>query len=477
MTQTTKTRGFEAASRRDRTSGWRTTGASANNEIGPALAKLRERCRDLARNDAYIARAMNVIRTNVVGTGIRPSIDGDQPIEALWKQWAETPACDADGVHDLYGLQGLAMRAVAESGEVLIRWRPRRASDKLPVPLQLQVIEADHLDLSKDGVSDREGHRWIQGVEFDAIGKRVAYWLHRNHPGDRAFAGLLESVRVPAEQILHLYRVDRPGQVRGVPWASPIAVRSRELKDYEDAQILRQKIAACFAAFEHDSPYGSEDLSAGAGAGSGSDGDASDLGGTLGDDMIEPGMIHRLPAGKTVSFGQPPSIQNYDEFVKRQLRAIAMGLGISYESLTGDLEGVSFSSGRMGHLEFQRNIQAWQAGVMITQFCRPVWGWFLAAAELMGGRTPTDEPSWITPRREMIDPTREVPASIAAIRGGLTSLTEVIRSTGKDPAEVFATLAKEREMLAALGLTVESDPSMAKEWRMPDGQTDASDPG
>jgi lambda family phage portal protein len=458
-------RAFDAASRRDRTSGWHTTGASANNEIGPALNLLRDRCRDLARNDAYISRAMNVIRTNVVGTGIRPSLDGEQPIEARWKQWADTPACDADGVHDLYGLQGLAMRAVAESGEVLIRWRPRRTEDNLPVPLQLQIIEADHLDTSKDGVADRNSHRWVQGVEFDGRGKRVAYWIHRNHPGDRAFAGLLESVRVPADQILHLYRVDRPGQVRGVPWAAPVAIRTRELKDYEDAQLLRQKIAACFAAFEHDSPYGAEDLSkiSPAGGGEGSESD-----GSLGDEMIEPGMIHRLAAGKTVAFSQPPSIQNYDEFVKRQLRAIAVGLGLSYEALAGDLQGVSFSSGRMGHLEFQRNIQSWQASIMITQFCRPVWGWFLEAAKLMGERVPGVDHSWITPRREMIDPTREVPATIAAIRGGLGTLTDAIRAMGKDPEEVFRTLARERALLAELGLTVESDPSMAKEWRMPD---------
>ncbi|MEL6716738.1 MAG: phage portal protein, partial [Planctomycetota bacterium] len=319
-------------------------------------------------------------------------------IEAAWKRWAESTRCDADGRHNLYGLQSLAMRAIAESGEVLLRMRPRRVSDGLEIPMQLQLLEADHLDTSKDGDAERTGHTIVQGVEFNAIGRRVAYWVFRTHPGDARSSASRQSVRVTADRMLHLFRVDRPGQVRGVPWAAPIAVRAHELKDYEDAQLLRQKIAACFAVFREDTNVEMEPGPAAQAAQSEE--------GELGRDSVEPGMIEDLPAGKKVTFAQPPGVGGYDEFVTRQLRAVASGFGVSYEALTGDYSTVNFASGRMGHVEFQRNVTTWQNDLMVMQLCRPVWAWFEEAAELAGVRNEGLDPSWILPRREMFDPTR-----------------------------------------------------------------------
>ena len=334
------------------------------------------------------------------------------------------------------------------------------------MPIQLQVIEADHIDTMKDGPAEKEGHYWVQGVELDALGRRTGYWIFRNHPGDHRRSMSLESVFVPAQSMLHIYRVDRPGQVRGIPWAAPVVIRSRELKDYEDAQLLRQKIAACFALFRQDMAF---DLDADVASPA-----ASSEKEELGRDYVEPGMMIDLPAGKEIKFASPPSVSGYEEFVTRQLRAIAVGLGVSYEALTGDFSSVNFSSGRMGHIEFQRNVAAWQSAIMVTQFCRPVWRWFSTVATLMGVRDEGLQPSWILPRREMIDPTREVPAAIQKIRGGLTTLSDEIRSQGMDPAEVFLRLASERDLLNALGITTESDPAQAKEWRMPNAEGAAS---
>ncbi|MEO1700178.1 MAG: phage portal protein [Planctomycetota bacterium] len=454
-----QTRAYEAASRRSRMSGWLTPATSANSEARGALHLLRDRSRDLARNDPNIARALNVIRANVVGTGIRAQLDGDTAIEQAWKRWAESTDCDADGRHDLYGLQALVMRSVAESGEALVRLRPRRRSDGLSVPLQLQLLESDHLDTSKDGDTDHRGHRVVQGVEFDAIGRRVAYWIFQEHPGEYGPMRSLQSVRVPAESMLHIFRVDRPGQVRGIPWSAPVMIRARELKDYEDAQLLRQKIAACFVIFRQDQRVELANPD---------DPPPAEAPERLGRETIQPGIVEDVPAGQEVKFASPPSVGGYDEYVRRHLRAIAVGFGVSYEALTGDYSNVNFSSGRMGHLEFQRNVGAWQGDLVVNQLCRRVWMWFRTAASFVGiddgGLTPT----WILPRREMIDPTREVPATVAKIRGGLTTLSDAIRAEGADPTEVFRKLAEERKILNEMELTTESDPAQAKEWRMPD---------
>ena len=144
------------------------------------------------RNNPYAAKAIHAVVSNLVGTGIMPRARaGDAEIneaaDRLWARFAAT--CDADGLTDFSGLQALVVRAMVESGECLVRLRERRIEDGLPVPLQLQLLEADHLDTSKTGDLPNGGFV-VQGVEFDALGRRRAYWLFPVHPGEVAmFAG------------------------------------------------------------------------------------------------------------------------------------------------------------------------------------------------------------------------------------------------------------------------------------------------
>jgi lambda family phage portal protein len=154
---------------------------------------------------------------------------------------------------NFYGLQRLAMETIAEAGEVLIVKQPASTSDGLAIPMRLQVLEPDYLDTNRNGLAAISGGPIIDGVEFDKQGRRVAYWLFTSHPGgQRLMTTRFESVRVPAERVLHIYRVDRPGQVRGVPWLASAITRLKDLDDFEDAELMQQKVAACFGAFVTD---------------------------------------------------------------------------------------------------------------------------------------------------------------------------------------------------------------------------------
>src|SRR5690606_27084232 len=126
----------------------------------------------------------------------------------------------------------------------------RRLEDGLPVPLQLQVLEPDHLDAGRNETL-ADGGYILQGVEFDPLGRRRAYWLFPVHPGEAGIMGrgALVSRPAPARQILHLFERLRPGQVRGVPWFAPAILKLRDLDEYDDAELVRKKIEACFAAF------------------------------------------------------------------------------------------------------------------------------------------------------------------------------------------------------------------------------------
>ena len=282
----------------------------------------------------------------------------------------------------------------------------------------------------------------------------MAYHLFRDHPGDlRGLSSLAgQSQRVSASEILHIYRVDRPGQVRGVPWIAPVMLRLRDFDEYEDAQLIRQKIAACFSAFvrDLDSPT---DLSR----------KQIEMA-----ERLEPGIIEFLSPGQDIVFGNPPGIQGYAEYASQTLHAIAAGFGVTHEALTGDLSQVNFSSARMGWLEFHRNIEQWRWQTLIPQFCDPTWGWFLEASGLTGLMTDGVDVSWTPPRREMIDPTKETKAMIESVQAGFTTLSEVQRELGFVPSELLEEYKQDIDNVESLGLTLSS---VLQKGQQPTGQS------
>jgi lambda family phage portal protein len=168
-------------------------------------------------------------------------------VDAAFKAWAAV--CDAEGQLDFYGMQTLAVREMVEGGEVLARRRWRKPQDGLAVPVQVQLLEADFLDDNRSGYMPN-GNLAISGIEFDAVGRRTAYWLWKQHPGNN-FGWLQQSIvsnAVPASEIAHLYEKQRT-QARGVPWGSPVIRKLRDLDDYEFAEGIRKKIEASCVAF------------------------------------------------------------------------------------------------------------------------------------------------------------------------------------------------------------------------------------
>jgi capsid protein len=167
------------------------------------------------------------------------------------------------------------------------------------------------------------------------------------------------------------------------------------------------------------------------------------------------------------------------------LHGIAAGFGITYEALTGDLSQVNFSSARMGWLEFQRNLDAWRWAMFIPQFCNPVWEWFqdgVALSSLDDGlRTDIGNFSieWTAPRREMIDPQKEVAAMRDAIRCGLCTLSEAQRMLGYDPAKLLTEYKSDLDTLDKLQIKLDVDPrhmtAQGQAQSAPDAANDAAD--
>jgi lambda family phage portal protein len=444
------TRSYEAAQGGRRTTGWNRNKGDVNNVIRLAGDELRIHARDLVRNNGYARRAQRVIANNVSGWGIVPKPNGpsaelNAKLSAEWKAWADSPECETQGLHTFAGLQHMAMKAIFTDGEILFRRRFRRPEDGLSIPIQIQVLEADYLDRSKDYERGQEGGPIIQGVEFDAIGRRVAYWLFEQHPGNNRTTNNGVSKRVPASNVRHVFYSERPGQVRGVSWLAAAIVNLKELDEYEDAELMRQKIAACFAAFVTDTE--------GAGAPLGGLGGTNDDGNEI--ETFEPGMIAHLPPGRQITVASPPSVTN-DSFTTRNLRKIAAGLGITYEDLTGDYSQVNYSSARMGRIAHQANVRDWQANMIVPHLCGGVWAWVLEVLEIRDGVEPVGA-DWTVPPLPMLEPDKEGLAYSRLVRNGVLTHSDMIREQGGDPDAHFAEYAADLKRLDDLGIKLDSD--------------------
>lgn len=453
--------GYDAARQGGRVAGWGRPHTSASTEIQPALAFLRASGRDLVRNSAHANRALRVLSSHIAGTGVRPRalVSSPEPdtraalLRVTGEQWQRfADNCDPSGQLDFYGQQRLAMRAVAESGEALRIWMPEAEDGRLR--WRCRIIEGDLLDHQKNEVrADRS--RIVQGVEFDAAGRRVAYWLHETHPGDRYAVGRLtwDVRRVPAQFVDHIYEVLRPGQVRGVSWFAPVAMVLRDLDDLAEAEVVRKKLEACIAMVVHNA---NDDAETGAALASAEDDSGAPLRTTSGApvERLGPGMVLEARPGWGVDFHAPPASEGLVEHMKERLHAIAAGVGVTYTQMTGDLGEANYSSMRAGEMEFHRLVDVWQADLMVKQSGQPAWRRVMEAAQVNGTLRSDVVPlaTWTPPKRPWVDPQKDIAAAILEMRAGVRSPQEVIARLGRTPEELMAELKQWREMTAGLGL-------------------------
>ena len=452
---------YDGSSAGRRAHGWYAPSSDANVELMGSLVWLRNRSRDLVRNNPYAVKATEELVGNGVGTGIVPqSKTGnagiDKIIDAEWPFFVE--ACDTPQRLDFYGMQALVMRTMAESGESIVRFRPRLAQDNLRVPLQLQLLEADFLDHAR--TMGTVNGSVMQGVQFDLLGRRVAYWIFTYHPGGMLVLnprGGILSQPVPADQILHTYRVLRPGQIRGVPWLTPVMLALRDLDDYADAERVRKKIEACVVAMITQ-PEGIE--------GSWLGFKGNDPLTTHPVESFQPGMTAYLKPGEDVKFNNPPALGGYREYKTTELEEIAAGLGLPYELMTGDLSKVNYSSWRGGQLGFRNTIENYRWLTLIPMFCMPVRRRVIDTLVMLG-KIPAravDDPAinlyatqWTAPRFESVDPVKDAEAALKDIRMGRITWFEAVLANGYDPNAQLGQIALFNKLVDKLEIILDCD--------------------
>lgn len=444
-------RWYDAARTSRDTWGWMAGSTSADAEVYGGFVNLRNRDRDLMRNNGFASKALRVLTDNTIGDGIMAiSRTGTKSLDAkvndLWDRFVDE--CDFGGQFDFYGLQRLSVRSMFEGGETVIRFRtPENAKGS---PLELQCLEGDYIDHRRNG--DVEGHApALMGIEINGQGKREAYWLFRQHPGEMIYTQPQSYIsdRIPAREVLHLYEALRLGQMRGVPWFSPGIIDARNIKTYQESERVRKRIEACIAAVV----IGADDET--------QEGIAPMVTDYAGNkiEQFEPGLIAIARGSKDIKFTQPAANGGYHEAMRTDLQSLAAAWGLTYELLTGDLSRVNYSSIRAGINEFRRSIEVMQNLTVMPMMMKPVWREFINRA-VGAGKLPKRASypvEFTTPQFESVDPVKETDGDIAAVRALLMPPQEAIRRRGFDPDIVLKDHKEWHDALKKAGLVSDAD--------------------
>lgn len=436
---------------------------SADSELQPVIRILRNRSRDLARNNEYVKRYLYLLKTNVIGdrgftlqvkaqnaTEMLDEI-GNQAVESSFRAWGKVGKCTVDGKLSWVDAQKMAIEGLARDGEVfVVKHRNAAFKDSFAI----EFIEPDRVDETLSRQTSN-GNEIRMGVEFDKFRRPVAYHMLSYHPGDYDYTTSSASpkhIRVPADRVIHLFMSVRAGQTRGEPWTAGALSAIKQLSGFREAAVVNARVGASKMGF-FTSP-----------AGDGFAADAMDQNVPIMD--AEPGTFHQLPTGISFTSFDPqfPSSE-FDSFHKSVLKGIASGLGVSYTSLSNDLEATSYSSIRQGALEerdFYRGIQQF----MMEHFVRPVYeSWLESAMELNSFDIPmrqfprfADASEFRGKAWSWVDPQKEMNAAILGLKNGILSLQDVASQYGKDVEELLAQIQRDKMLMKQFGVEYALEP-------------------
>jgi lambda family phage portal protein len=458
-------RAYEGAVVSRLTSDWVTSSTSADAEINSSLVRLRNRSRQLVRDNAYARQALRAIACNVIGHGIRlqaqvPMQRGggrlderlNRQIETAWDRWCRPSTCHTAGRLSFVEISRLAIQAMAESGEVFIRMVPQ-AFGGSSVPLALEVLEADLVKEDKNDGPAPDGSEWRMGVKVDRWGRPLSYAFRTRHPGDIQNGLGHQLVEVPAAEILHLAMIERPGQTRGVPMFAAAIKRLHHLAGYEEAEVVRARAASSLMGFitspegelQGDEVYQDERVS-----------------------NFEPGVFKYLAPGESVNV---PTLDapdgQFEPFMRAMLRAVAATTGVPYPSLSADYSQTNYSSSRLELLESREHWRTLQQ-FMIEHLHRPVFEQWMRAAvavgqldlpgyELMPERY--DAVKWFPRGWGWVDPEKEVNAYKEAVRCGFATQAQIVAEQGGDLEELLVARKAEVDRAQELELQFDTNPA------------------
>jgi len=416
---------------------------SADAANSPVVRRvLRSRSRYEVANNSYARGIVLTLANDCVGTGPRLQLLTDDPdlnrrVEAEFMRWAEAVALPAR-------LRTMRM-ARAQDGEIFGLLTANPAVDS-PVKLDLRLLEADQVTTPD---ADRRFSAQVDGIVFDRYGNPIEYHILRSHPGDVLTRYPLDYDPVPASAVIHYFRVDRPGQHRGIPEITPALPLFAQLRRYTLAVIAAAETAADFAAVLYtDAPPNGE----------------ADAVEPMDIVELERRMATVLPGGwklGQITAEQPAT--TYGEFKKEILNEIARCLNMPFNVAAGNSSGYNYASGRLDHQTYYKSIRVDQAQLGTVVLDRVLKAW-LDEAILISDFLPLRvrtltfrdlDHQWFWDGQEHVDPAKEANAQATKLTSHTTTLAYEYARQGRDWEAELRQRGKEVALMKELGLTVE----------------------
>jgi len=453
-------RSFAAAGINRLTNDWISSPLSVDAELRYKLRVLRTRSRDLETNEPYMRRFLSLLKTFVIGQGIqfqskvKTGVNGTYDsvangiIEDAWNKWGKKEFCTVTGKLSWVDVQKMVIQAVARDGEILIR---KIKNFDNPFRFSLQLLDADLMDEEYNEDKLPNGNRVRMGVEVDNWDRPAAYWLFQRSPYDYPYGSTAvvgNRIRIPVEELTHLFVQERPTQTRGYPWATSVMIRMAWLKGYEEAELISSRESASKGGFIK-SQKSTEPLIY----------DGKDSAGNL-IERVEPGTAYiNLPPGTEFQPYDPQHpTGNFVAFSKEILRGISSGMNLNYHMIANDLETTNYNSIRAGQnvdRDYYRELQVWT----VEHLCEDIFPDWLGMGLLSGAvNLPAQKldklncPKWVPRGFTYIDPQREVVAELTALQAGFTTRSKIVAEQGLDYEELLIELKHEKELEVQNGI-------------------------
>lgn len=438
---------FDAAASSDDHRHWANADAfAADAALSPSVRRtLRNRARYERANNSYLAGISATLANDLIGTGPRLQLDtgdpeADRMVERLFFDWGWTV--------DLPAKLRTMREALVTDGEAfaLMISNPRLAG----VQLDVRLVEAEMVATPTESMQSTitpEGNT-VDGMEFDAVGNVTAYQVLNFHPGANFRVNTLQFQRVPANQMVHWFRPQRPGQHRGVPEVAPALRLFGQLRRYTEAVIAAAETAADLAAFIHSNSPAAEV-------------DEVDAFAAL---EIQKRTLTTLPEGWDISQlkAEQPTTQ-YPAFVRAILCEIARCMQLPYNVAALDSSSYNYASGRMDHQVHAMNQRVERDQLERTMLDRLLEA-FVNEASLAGllpaGLPPFSEWNWgwVWDGKDHVDPAKEANAAETRLRTHTTTLAAEYARQGKRWDVELRQIAAERSLMRELGLEVPAVP-------------------
>jgi lambda family phage portal protein len=464
--------GFAAAKYSRLTGDWPSAMRSADQELVVDLRRLRSRARFQAMNSPTATKFLQMVRSNVVGKkginlafkvaaaratknngGLDDKVNAE--LKKKWQRWGKKGSCTVCGRYSWREVQNIMVEAMARDGEALIR-KVYVSRDVNPFGFQLQLIDADQLDDTYNILGRADGTQVRMGVEVDANQKPLAYYLFSGNPSEVSQASA-KRIRVPADQIIHLFVAHRIGQTRGYPWFAASMGQLNMLDGYFNAELAAARISSKLIMSIQSTAPGADTEYSGADGINADGSKAIDLNGDGIALEMDPGQVlnNQTPQHPTAAF---------ENFVKQSGRVVASGMNVAYHKLCNDLAGINYSSGRLGELE-EREYWMESQTHFIENGGEPVYEAWLRASLLNRAldvpfdvdRYTDDAVKWEPRRWPWVDPLKDVQANTLLVQNGFETNTAILESMGLDLEEVYETRKREIELADQLGLAFGTD--------------------